>query len=533
MVARRRLMVGAAAGLAAGLVPRLGAATAWGQAASPFTPGADPEAPQLNDVVAEGYRRDVIIRWGDPVLANAPPFTPDDLTEIEAARQFGWDGIIAGIVTPPQAQDGVARLVMVVGHPDVSARMVFADGRDRPRIAGKLQGASVLNLSYRGGRWVVVDGGYQSRRISDGTLCTITGPAAAVIGQSVQGILAPGLGCVTPWNTVLLPEGRTAPWIMRLAGRAAGFSSPTVGAGFGWVAEIDALNPTSFPAKRTALGRMPRAGVACGLAADGSAVVFMTEDAPMGRLFRFKGAAPVGDGSGALDAGTLAVAMIEGSAIVWRDLPGGIPSLTATLSAARDGARFDAPAGLAIGPDGTVFLACSGNPGRGVDQVDALNPRSGNGAGHVLALTPAGGDLAAARFAGRAVLLGGNPNTDPSARYTPGSLAWLRSPYSLNFDAAHRLYIGTDQGGAVSDTADGLFTMEVSGFGRYALDMLYLAPIGGAIGAAGFGPRGRDVFTVARHPGATPNADFAHPATRWPTVQPDMPPQTTLVSLAR
>ncbi|MDD2876480.1 MAG: DUF839 domain-containing protein [Acidiphilium sp.] len=529
MVARRRVIVGglALSGLAAGM------RGAWGQAASPFTPEANPEAPQLNDVVADGYQREVIIRWGDPVLTNAPAFTPDHLTETEAARQFGWDAIIAGIVTPPQAQDGIARLVMVASHPDVSARMVFPNGRDRPRIAGKLQGASVLNMSQRGGRWVVVDGGYQSRRITDGTLCTITGPAANAIGQSVQGVLAPGIGCMTPWNTVLLPEGRTNPWIVRLAGKAAGFSSPTAGAGFGWVVELDALNPTSFPAKHTALGRMPRAGVVCGLAADGSAVVFMSEDAPMGRLFRFKGAQPVGDGSGALDAGTLAVATIEGSAMVWRDLPPGLTSLTATLSAASDGARFDAPAGMAIGADGTLYLACSGNPGRGVDQVDAFNPRSGNGAGHILALQPTGGDLAASRFAGRVILLGGNPNTDPSARYTPGSQAWLRSPYSLNFDASHRLYIGTDQGGAVTETADGLFVMNVSGYGRYALDMVYLAPIGGAIGAAGFGPQGRTLFTVARHPGATPNADFADPATRWPTVQPDMPPQTTLVSLTK
>jgi secreted PhoX family phosphatase len=527
MATRRRLMAGAA------LVPLLASKSSWSQAISPLIAGTNPESPQLNDVVADGYQRNVIIRWGDPVLANAPAFAPSQLTETAVARQFGWDGIIAGIVTPPQAEDGIARLVMVVTHPDVSARMVFPAGVDQPRVAGKLQGVSVLNLTQRGGRWVVADGGYQSRRITDGTLCTITGPAASAIGQSVQGVLAPGIGCITPWNTVLLPEGRTDAWIGRLSGRAAGFSAPTVGAGFGWVVELDALNPTAFPAKRTALGRMPRAGVACGIAADGSAVVFMTEDAPMGRLFRFKGTAPIGDGSTALDVGTLAVATMEGSAIVWQDLPDALPSVTATLSAGQDGARFDAPAGMAIGPDGTLYLACSGNAGRGAGEVTALNPRSGNGAGHVLALMPTGGDLAAQRFIGRIVLLGGNPTSDSTARYTPGSQAWLRSPYSLNFDAEHRLYIGTDQGGAVTDTADGLFVMTVAGYGRYALDMIYLAPIGGAIGAAAFTPQDRTLFTVARHPGATPNANFANPATRWPTVQPTMPPQTTVVALRR
>ncbi|CAG4929596.1 unnamed protein product, partial [Acidocella sp. C78] len=62
-----------------------------------------------------------------------------------------------------------------------------------------------------------------------------------------------------------------------------------VGAGFGWVVELDAANPMSFPVKRTALGRLPRAGVACGLAADGSAVVFMSEDGPMGRPVPLQG----------------------------------------------------------------------------------------------------------------------------------------------------------------------------------------------------------------------------------------------------
>lgn len=526
MIGRRGLLAGS--GIAAALLP---VSRAFGNTVSPFTPGANPEAPQLNDVVPGGYRRDVIIRWGDPVVPNAPPFDPNNITEIAAGRQFGWDAVIAGLINMPSAQDGVPRLLMVVTHPDVQMRMAFRHGRGAARVAGNMQGASVLNLAVQNDRWVVVAGGYQSRRITDGTLCTITGPAAQAVGNAVQGVLAPGIGCITPWNTVLLPEGRTAAWIRRLAGHGTGFDNPEVGVRFGWVAELDALDPTGFPAKRTALGRMPRAAVACGLAADGSAVVFMSEDAPMGRLFRFKGAQPAGDGSGALDEGTLAVARIEGTDIVWHDLPAGLPTLTATLSVGRDGSAFDAPAGMAIGPDSTLFLACSGNPGRGKSQIDPLNPRAGNGAGHIVALAPQGGDLGAKRFTGSIVLLGGNPNNDPTARYTPGSQAWLRAPYTLGFDDRHRLYVGTDQGGAVTDTADGLFVMSVSGYGKYALRELYLAPIGGAVGGTAFAPGGRTFFTVARHPGATPYADFDHPATRWPTVRPDMPPQTTMVSL--
>lgn len=518
----------AGAGSVAALLPILGAR---GQSTSLPGPETDPEAPQLNDVIPGNDRRDVLIRWGDPVLADAPGFTPAHVTAEDAARQFGWDATIAGLVAPPPAQDGIRRLLMVVSHPDVQMRMAFPGGSGSIRAAGNMQGASILNLAIQDDRWVVVTGGYQSRRITAGTLCQISGPATASIGQAVQGVLAPAIGCVTPWNTVLLPEGHTDSWVQRLAGHAPGFDGPTVGVGFGWVVEIDALNPMSFPVKRTALGRMPRAGVACGLSADGRAVVFMTQDSPMGRLFRFTGAQPAGDGTGALDDGTLSVAVIDGSDIVWHELPSDLPSLTATISAGRHGSGFDQPAGLAIGSDGTLYLACSGNPGRGLNQTNPLNPRAGNGAGHIVALAPKGGDLGADRFTGSIVLLGGNPNTDPSAQYTPGSQAWLRAPYSLAFGNDGRLHVGTDQGGAVTGTADGLFAMPVKGYGKYALSSLYFAPVGGAIGGAAFDPQGRTMFTIARHPGATPQADFAHPATRWPTVRPDMPPQTTLVSL--
>jgi len=36
---------------------------------------------------------------------------------------------------------------------------------------------------------------------------------------------------------------------------------------------------------------------------------------------------------------------------------------------------------------------------------------------------------------------------------------------------------------------------------------------------------------MVRHPGATPEASFNFPATRWPTLLPNMPPQSTIVGL--
>ena len=212
----------------------------------------------LDDKTAANVSRIVIARWGDAILPNAPKFAPNALTGAQADSQFPYDGIIAGILVPPSAEDGIPRLVMVVATPDVPARMLFPPGQDKPDIAGRIQGATILNLQYLSGRWVTVDGGYQSRRISDGTLCQISGPAAGAIGSTVQGVLAPACGTATPWGTVLLGEGDTGPWLSRLAGVGYGYADPAQAPRFVWVVDINPLDPGNIPIKRTALGRVAR-----------------------------------------------------------------------------------------------------------------------------------------------------------------------------------------------------------------------------------------------------------------------------------
>lgn len=495
-------------------------------------PAPDPQAPKLDDTVAAGFSRIVIARWGDGVLPGAPPFNPDRPTIAQADSQFPYDAVIAGLVRPPPAQDGIPRLVAVFANPDAPARMVFPGGTDHPAIAGKLQGATIMNLQFLGGRWVTVDGGYQSRRLTDGTLCQISGPAANAIGTAVQGVLAPQAGCPTPWGSVLLAEGDAAPWLARLKGTDYGYSDPAEAPRFSWIVELDALAPLSIPVKRTALGRIARAGIACAQTADGRPVVFMSQDDPQGYLFRFIGAA---DPNGAaLDSGALAVARIEGSGIKWIDVGGDVASLAGLANAAQaaGGSFFDAPGGIAIAADGSrVYLACRGNPGRTADETNALNPRAGDDNGHILAFAPPQGDLTAARFPGEVAIAAGNPALTPLTQYTQGSDCWFRNPRTLDLDPDGQLWIGTDQGGRVTGTADGLFIMQTGGPSKYLVDMAYLAPIGAAIGGAAFDAGSKTAFGMVRHPGATPTASFDEPATRWPTLLPTMPPQSTVIGL--
>ena len=498
----------------------------------------NPQAAMLDDKPGAGLSRIVIARWGDAVLPSAPLFAPAALTADQADGQFPYDGVIAGMLAPPLAQDGIPRLVMVVATPDIPARMVFTPGQDNPVIAGRMQGVTVLNLQFLGGRWVTVDGGYQTRRISDATLCSISGPAAAAIGATVQGVLAPESGSATPWGSVLLAEGDAGAWLTRLAGEGYGYADPTQAPRFGWVVEFCPLDPNNIPVKRTALGRLPRAGLAATQTADGQPVVFFTQDAPTGALFRFCAATNATDGT-ALDSGTLSVAQLDGNGIKWVDLGDDVPTLVGLAGAAQAaGAEmFDAPGGLALSADGkTLYMTCGGNAAR--TEPDALNPRAGDDNGHVIAFSVPGGDVTAQKFGASLVLVAGNPALVQGTQYPAGSACWLRKPRTLSHVAGTPsglsdswLLIGTDQSGQTDTTADGIFVLPLGGPLHEGMKSFYFAPIGAAIGGAVFDAPSKTIFGMVRHPGATPQASYADPATRWPTLAPNMPPQSTIVGL--
>ena len=251
-------------------------------------------------------------------------------------------------------------------------------------------------------------------------------------------------------------------------------------------------------------------------------------------MFRFIAATNATDGT-ALDSGTLAVAQIQDSNITWINLGGDVPTLVGALGAAQTagGSAFDSPGGIAIATDGsnTLYLATRGNAARTVDQTDALNPRAGDDNGYILVFSPPTGDLTAKSFAGNIAISAGNPASAPFTQYTPGSNAWFKNPRTLNLDATGQLWIGTDQRGKISDTADGLFVMQTGGPSKFLVNTAYLAPVGAAIGGAAFDVPSKTVFGMVRHPGATPAASFDAPATRWPTLLPTMPPQSTVIGL--
>ncbi len=280
---RRPFLLGGLAALSAGE----GQAQSASGIFQPLSPAVTPpnfQAAALDDKIGPGYSRLVIARWGDMLQPDAPPFAPDSLTIDQANNQFPYDAVIAALISPPPSQDGIPRLVLVTANPTAPARMLFPGGIDNDAVAGREQGVTIVNLQYLSGRWMTVVGGYQTRRLSDGTLCQLSGPAAAQVGGTVQGVLAVNGGSATPWGNVLLAEGDAAPWLSRLAGIGYGYSDPAQAARYSWVVELNPLDPGFIPVKRTALGRIARAGVLATAIKDGRPVVFFTQDSVSGHV---------------------------------------------------------------------------------------------------------------------------------------------------------------------------------------------------------------------------------------------------------
>ncbi len=471
-----------------------------------------------DDTTAQGYRRDPLVRWGDRVAFDAPAWNPRQPNAEAAGLQFGWDAKVIGLAVSPPAADGVPRAVLVVAHPTVDAALAFPGGRDQPAVAAMMQGASLLNIEKRG-RWVVVDGGYQNRRLHAQTLCRVSGPASAATGGTVQGLLGVQGGTETPWGTLLLAEGDTAAWARRLAGVDPRFGNPM---GYGWVAELNPFDPQSVPVKRTALGRMEHGDVAATLARDGRAVVYATDRRASGYLFRFVSAGPatVGD---ALDDGVLFVARMEGAVLRWLPLPAEAALEPVAAARAAGGSMLETPAGLGLDPrKARLVLTCRGSGGRP--------------AGYVLEISPTGEDDGAETASVALLFAAGDPRT-VAAQYgrsgLPAGSAFVEAPESVAVDSRGRAWIGTDRAGVVGGQADGLFVVDLDGPGRGVPLPIYGAPRAAAVGGAALTPDAEVLFTVARHPGAEPGSSFERPATRWPAFEAGVPPRSTLIGIER
>ena len=366
-LSRRDLMQGLVAVSVASEVLRPQALAAAAANEQPATPSSfdfpelavAPSSPTHH--VAKGYDADILIRWGDAVLPDAPAFAPGRPDPAAQKRQFGYNNDFLGFIPLEGRSD---HGLLVVNHEYTNGELMFpglaprsdknadfsAVTREIVDAEMMAHGGAVLEIRREAGKWHVVPNSKYARRITAETEMAISGPAAGhermktsadPTGTRVRGMLNNCAGGVTPWGTWLTCEenfngyfwskGAAVPltfearalrrygvpgeWYAwgRFHDRFDTAKEPNEPNRFGWVVEIDPFDPSSTPKKRTAMGRFKHEGAGNIVNGDGRFVVYQGDDERFDYVYRF-----VTDGKvnpenreanrDLLDTGTLSVA---------------------------------------------------------------------------------------------------------------------------------------------------------------------------------------------------------------------------------
>ncbi len=339
--------------------------------------------------VAEGHEVQVLLRWGDPLVPDLPPFDPLKLTAAEQRQRFGYNNDYVAFF--PLNAAGT-RGLLCVNHEYTSPEVMFP-GVGRPDrddfkkmdsakvdIEMAAHGVSIVEISKTTDGWQPLVSSPLNRRITADTPMTADGPAAGhprlkttndPTGRDIRGTLNNCGGGQTPWGTYLTAEenfngyfwtdrrGSDGKRLTKGLGSADqkrferyGIPSNWYNWGqfhdrfnvdkerhepnrFGWVVEIDPNDPKRTPIKHTALGRFRHECAEVHVNADGRIVIYSGDDAQFEYVYRYvsKDRYVTGDtdsNSRLLSDGVLSVARYnEDGTGVWLPLVYGQGPLTA------------------------------------------------------------------------------------------------------------------------------------------------------------------------------------------------------------
>ena len=261
-IERRAFLKGA--GLGAGalavptlLAPRSAAAVADPGARITFTPIVATDLDTV--VVPDKYTSNVVIRWGDPILAGGPAFDLNNQLPASQAKQFGFNcdfvaqyplpswyeflgqipflrGLVLGILGGqfPQLRRSPTQSALLWSNHEYTTGVDMFPGytsanptQAQVDIELEGHGGSLVLIRFEGGQWVYKKVSAFNRRITGFTPIAISGPVAGhplvqtaddPAGTTVLGMLNNCGGGITPWGTVLTAEenfdqyfgGRTA-----------------------------------------------------------------------------------------------------------------------------------------------------------------------------------------------------------------------------------------------------------------------------------------------------------------------------------
>jgi len=384
-LSRRGLMKGAAASVAvASTAGAAGALLAPSQAhaaegASTLTFPPLPHSYDENSHVADGYEMQMLIRWGDPVVAGAPEFDPANQSAEAQSVQFGYNNDFVGFMPLPLGSDSSDHGLLCVNHEYTNPHLMFpgiGDGeidkltKDQVDIEMAAHGHTVIEIKRENGQWSVVKDSPLNRRFDAlNTEFEMAGPAAGSdrlktsadsTGTKVIGTLNNCAGGKTPWGTILFAEENFHGYFMgdiEKTAEAENYKRYGIGGGryawgkfhdrfdvekepneanrFGWMVEFDPYDPNSVPKKRSTLGRFKHEGATTVVNKDGHVVVYGGDDQRFEYIYRFVTAGTFNPDDRAanmdlLDDGILSVARFnENGTVDWMPLVFGEGPLTA------------------------------------------------------------------------------------------------------------------------------------------------------------------------------------------------------------
>ena len=607
------VLAGAAASPAAAAPRGKGAAKTVGTMA--FTPVAPN---RKDDVVnAPEFTHDVVIRWGDPVTVKAPAFDVHHQTPQAQAQQFGYNNDYVGIVP----LDG-RRALLSVNHEYTDPELMFPAGTDallKKQIEMAAHGLAVVMIEkgHTKASWKAVAPrrSRYNRRITAVTPLTVDGPAAGhdllrtkadPKGRTILGTFANCSGGTTPWGTTLHGEENFHGYFdasgaldatqnaayqrYGITGKGKGWSEVderfdlTVEANevnrFGWIVELDPLDPSAPPVKHTMLGRVKHEGCNVTIAEDGRVVAYTGDDEKGEYIYKFvsrdrfrrdKSSASRRHNKKLLSAGTLYVAKFSGDGDAdgvhdgtgeWIPLTSDTRSFVPGMSVAEvlihtrlaadtvGPTKMDRPEDIEPNPvNGKIYCALTNNSDRGKKFTpDEANPlatsmvrkelggpltqASGNRNGYILEITEGTGCKTATRFTWDLMLICGDPAAQETyfAGFPKEQVSPISCPDNVAFDAVGNLWISTD--GNQLGSNDGLFRVPTSGPERGNVQQFLTVPFGAETCGPLVSPDQLSVFTAVQHPGETDSATFENPSSTWPHTD-AFPRPAVIVSYAK
>ncbi len=567
--------------------------------------------------VAEGYDADILLRWGDKVFADSPDFDPKNQTAAAQEKLFGYNNDYVGFIPLEGSAD---HGLLVVNHEYTNAELMFPafasivkekvtkDGKEVEEekvvlgeytkelvdIEMAAHGGTIIEIRKVDGKWQPVLDGKNNRRITVNTEMQITGPAAGhdrlktpsdPTGKKVFGTINNCAGGVTAWGTYMMAEenfngyfgGELAEdhpeykQLKRLGAPGGQYEwasfydrfdvskEPNEANRFGWIVEVDALDPTSVPKKRTALGRYKHEGCESIVNKDGRVVLYSGDDERYDYVYKFvtKGTFNPDDRAANMDLfdeGTLYVAKFdEDGTVTWMPLTHGEGPLTEAngfasqadvlintrfAADALGATKMDRPEDVQPNPKtGKVYVMLTNNTKRKAEEVDAANPRAKNAFGHIVEITETDGDFASLKSRWDVLLKCGDPAVaEVGASFSTATTknGWFGMPDNCAIDTDGRLWVSTD-GNNQKDTGrtDGIWAIDTDGNARGTSKLFFRVPVGAEMCGPCFNPTSDTFFLAVQHPGDAGLATYETPATRWPDFKDDMPVRPAVVAVTK